>query len=447
MKRSGWTIVMLAWMAILVFVYPIPHTIALRNLLLLAGLLLCAAQSLRSGDQSPTRHSFVPLRTPLILLGALSAWLVINSAFLSRHAEEALQLLRGDWLVALLVAFIGGWAAKREGCESQAPLVNGLCAALFAHSLWLLGYQLFFWISTGQYPPMSELTPFAQRDYHSSLFTMLSALLAAEGIARALNGRRMLGISTRLLMIALAVNLAATMLLQTRNAVLITIALVLACVGVLIRERRILENRTRRWAGYSVVFAACLAIGGVFADLHRWNIFVDTASVAIDTRGHLSWQNLEKFPLPVMSNGNPVEVSAYSRIAWAKVALEQIIANPLGVGFGHKAFGWAVNDAYGIASGLESSHSGVLDFTLANGIPGMVLWFALCAALMRLGWRAFGKSGSPAGLMLVLTVFGYFVRCVLDGHFSGWRLEMYALVVGILVVAACRVDEHAPRTN
>ena len=127
--------------------------------------------------------------------------------------------------------------------------------------------------------------------------------------------------------------------------------------------------------------------------------------------------------------------------------MEQIVEHPWGVGFGHKAFGWAVNEAYGIDSGHESSHSGILDFTLANGIPGIVLWLAFSAVLMNFGFQSFRRTGSPAGLMLALTVFGYFIRCILDGHLSGWRFEMYALAVGVLVVASCKVGERASGAN
>lgn len=444
MARRRWEFVMMLWLGILAFVYPIPHTIALRNLLLVAGLLFCVFRMFRNEPgQQPPRLPVLPY-SALVLLLVLSAWMAFQSTFISRHSEEALQLMRGDWLVVLLVGLIGGWFAARGGRTTSSALLGGFSAALFVHVLWLLGYLLFFLISTGRYPQAHELTPFAQRDYHSSLFTMLTALLLAEVMARVLKRRSLLPISMRFLLLGLGINLLATMLIQTRNAVLITIALLVACAWLLIREKSTLDARVRRLSSYAAIVAGCVALGGIANDFGRWKQFFETAKVAVDTREHLSWRNLEKYPLPRMSNGNPVEVSAYSRIAWGKVALEQIVEHPLGVGFGHKAFGWAVNDAYGLESGLESSHSGLLDFTLANGLPGLVLWLAFSSALIGFGLRHFRRCGSPAGLMLALSVFGYFVRCALDGHLSGWRLEMYGLIVGVLMVLAAKADEREP---
>ncbi|MEI7614214.1 MAG: hypothetical protein WCK63_15040, partial [Betaproteobacteria bacterium] len=102
--------------------------------------------------------------------------------------------------------------------------------------------------------------------------------------------------------------------------------------------------------------------------------------------------------------------------------------------YGHKAFGWAINRSYQVQTGHESSHSGLLDFTLANGIPGLILWLALSLALIVAGWRAFRNQHSPAGLALVFSVSAYLVRCLLDGHLSGFRLAMYAFLVGLLVM-------------
>jgi O-antigen ligase len=122
------------------------------------------------------------------------------------------------------------------------------------------------------------------------------------------------------------------------------------------------------------------------------------------------------------------------RLAWGKVAIEQIERYPLGLGYGHKAFGWAINRSYNLQTGHESSHSGLLDFTLANGIPGLILWLALSAALTHSGWLAFRRTNSATGLLLAFTVIAYLVRCLFDGHLSGFRLEMYALLVGVLVM-------------
>lgn len=82
---------------------------------------------------------------------------------------------------------------------------------------------------------------------------------------------------------------------------------------------------------------------------------------------------------------------------------------------------------------MGSSHSGWLDIALGIGIPGLALLLALGIAIVVAGWRQFRYFGDGYSLLLALTVSGYFLRCLLDGHFSGWRLTLFTLIVGLLI--------------
>ena len=92
---------------------------------------------------------------------------------------------------------------------------------------------------------------------------------------------------------------------------------------------------------------------------------------------------------------------------------------------------------------MVSSHSGWLDFALAAGIPGLVLLLLTAALAIRGGWRQFRDHDDPAGLMLTFLVGSYLLRCLLDGHFSGWRLGLFAFICGVLVAAM----KPAPRST
>jgi hypothetical protein len=61
---------------------------------------------------------------------------------------------------------------------------------------------------------------------------------------------------------------------------------------------------------------------------------------------------------------------------------------------------------------------------------------------IRGGWRQFRDHDDPAGLMLSFLVGSYLLRCLLDGHFSGWRLGLFAFICGALVAAM----KPAPRS-
>ena len=453
-RRLGPAPLLAAMLFVLMLVYPVPHTIALRNILLVAFLAGCAVPLRRAGRAAVVAAwaAQAPLRTAAWLMAALTTWLLLQSTLVSARPAEALNMLRGDWLIAI-IAFSAGAAAVltvrtrvrtrvREGGRDARPLLRALVLALFAHVAVLLAYQGWRWLGEGVFP--FARTPFAEKDYHSVVVTALLALLLADLVAQRLGRGGALGWPAAISLAMAAACCVGAVTLSSRNAVIIAVCLVALSAGVLLAAKR---GQAARWLAPTLaallLFGGTLGWWGVRSDA-RWGSFLESAAVAVQTETHRAWLAPGQYPWPTTASGQPVEESAYLRVAWAKVALEQIARHPLGLGYGHKAFGWAVDGAYGLRSGHESSHSGLLDFTLANGIPGILMWLGLSAALAAAGWRRFRRDGSPAGLLLAFTVAAYFLRCLLDGHLSGFRLEMYALMVGALVAAMPAGAADAP---
>jgi O-antigen ligase len=89
-----------------------------------------------------------------------------------------------------------------------------------------------------------------------------------------------------------------------------------------------------------------------------------------------------------------------------------------------------------------SSHSGWLDFALGTGLPGLGLLLLTAGFAIRGGWRQFKEFNDGAGLLLSFFVGGYLLRCLLDGHLSGWRLGLFAFVVGILIAGMREQPEN-----
>lgn len=429
MLRKGW---LPTWIAAVYFIYPIPHTIALRNLLLISGLMVCLVVIFNDKNQAHLRPQLKAFQASGWLLLTLTLWIIFQSAFISPYPHLALEMVRGDWLTALLVATTGGIVVMaNQQWEPNRPL-GAIIFSLTLHIACLLAYQVWLWAQTGHYP--FGATPFAQKDYHSMLVTTLIALLLADVSMRAFNPRHMTTLPLPAMLVALLLSFIATITLLARNAVIINFIMLLMTICLISFSRR---ERADRWLAPTaiVLLVISVVVGGIgLRSDSRWQGFAEATAAALDTEHNLAWLNPQEYPLPLMKNGQPVEESAYSRLAWGKVGLEQVGRYPLGLGYGHKAFGWAIHLSYDVQTGHESSHSGLLDFTLANGLPGLILWLALAFALMRAGWRAFRKQRSVAGLALVFSVTAYLVRCLVDGHLSGFRLEMYAFLMGLLIM-------------
>jgi hypothetical protein len=407
-----------AWLAASVFVFPIPHTIAMRNLLLLIGL---------AGLLATLRSAPRPLLPPLLkpaawALLATTAWLVLHSRSVAPAPTLALDNLRGDWIVPLLTAALAAYAAAR--LEARLA-VRAIVAALLAHMLWVLGWALWHRIADGPtWAWIAGRVPFAERDYQSTLNGFLFAVLLAERFA-VLSGSRALALfPARLAWAALAVSLIADSILRTRNGIIVSAALlVMATLWISRHKPRFIL----------LLFAVAMLGGASFVLDSRWGGLKESLAVGWNSPS-LFWLNDEQTPLPPAPSGAELERSAYVRAAWAHQAVEAIREQPLGRGFGRDAFGRVIAERFGYP-GMVSSHSGWLDFALGAGLPGLGLLLITAGLAIRGGWRQFRQYDDAVGVMFCFLVGGYMLRCLLDGHLSGWRLGLFAFICGVLIAA------------
>jgi O-antigen ligase len=89
---------------------------------------------------------------------------------------------------------------------------------------------------------------------------------------------------------------------------------------------------------------------------------------------------------------------------------------------------------YGL-TGFGSSHSGWLDFALGTGLTGLALLLIAAGTAIRDGWKQFREGQDAEALVFAFFVGGYLLRCLLDGHLSGWRLALFAFACGVLIAA------------
>lgn len=413
--NAGMTRAWQAWLAAIVFVFPIPHTIALRNLLLLGVLALLA--TLRS-----TARPLLPqaMKPAAWWLAATTTWLLLHSLVMAPAPALALENLRGDWFLPLLTAVLSAFAAARTGSRQALMAV---VAALLAHMLWMFGWQLWLWVVAGMsggWP--AGMVPNGERDYYSSLSGFLLALLLAERLTSQGTGGALF--SPRPGWTAFVIALIADAALRVRNGTIVSVLLLLTATLWI----------ARRQPRFFLLLLVVASLGGASVALDpRWSGLKESLAVGW-TSPSTYWQNWDPAFRPPTPSGAKLEESAYARAAWAHQAVQAIGEHPLGLGFGRDAFGRAIAQKYGFA-GMVSSHSGWLDFALGAGLPGLALLLITGGLAIRGGWRQFRERDDGVGLMFSFLIGSYLLRGLLDGHMSGWRLGLFAFLCGVLVAA------------
>jgi hypothetical protein len=410
-----------AWLAAVVFVFPIPHTIALRNLLLLSGVVALVWACRKS----------LPKLTPWMKpaawwLIALTSWIAFHSVAVAPSPTLALDQFRANWMMPLLLGGVGAWAATQLPRERAAQAV---VIALAAHMVWLLGWQFKLWLATGGWP--FKATPFGAYDFQGTLNSNLLALLVADRLAWIRSNYSPLALGQRAGWALLTLSLVADIALQSRNSTVVSVAILAAGSLVLLNA----QSHRRRLAIVALGAVALIAASSFRFD-HRWQSLRESIVIGW-TSNNTYWLTGDgepghKISPPATPSGDPLETSAYLRAAMARQSIDFLADHPLGIGFGHDAFGRAIAMKHG-HSGMISSHSGWLDFALGTGFVGLALLLTTAGVAIRAGWRQFRQRQDAQALLLAFFVGGYMLRCLLDGHLSGWRLGLFSFVVGVLV--------------
>ncbi len=444
------SVVLSLLLGVILFLYPVPGTGGIRNLLFLSVLVVLAFiwRLASTEHQSKLSGPDWTYLSPVTLLLILTGWLVIQITLFGTGRVESFNNLLEEWILGGIVFSWLTWVVARfssdESEDNRGSLLLTLMAiAVAGHVVWLFWYQIPVWQGSGNYPYGSS--PYAQRDFISFPVNLAFVVLIADLSTRVMLKKRVLRISVWVSTVLMILSLAAIIVLNTRNGVLSALAAMMLLVIMVWfgRWKRGQQKKAVSMIAVPLLIMAILSIGSLGTD-GRWAGFLETVEIATDIENNKYWLDSGKYSQPTTNSGKSVEGSAYLRIAWGMVAIKGIKKHPLGYGYGQGAFGKYIEEEYGYENWV-SSHSGILDFTLANGIPATVLWVIFLFTLLRIGWMSFVR-GNPHGVLLALMLANFFTRTVLDGHFGGFRLKMFALLMGAIYYLATRPTRNVDPT-
>ncbi len=417
----------------LLFVWPLPGTIALRYLLLLlAGIAVFAASCNRRVD--------LRRQLPLVaVLVALSLWFLIQALAISAETPWALGELRGQWLPAIAACAIGMLLAAGVDSQDRPAALAVLAASLLLLVVLGIGQSLWHFVRFHQLLRMEVPLTRGHLEMSVVINTLLSILLS-DVLCRIVVGRRLLPIGLPWLVFALVCALVESYLANARNGLIGTVFIVILAAALALREPRAKRALQRRKHAVLLATAAIAAIATVtLMRDERWH-FLDTVPVAWDIRNNTAWLS-ENRPMPRLPDGSTVEASAYVRIAFIHAGLELMAGNPLGVGYGRNAFDHALVRAYPDAD-VGHAHSGWIDLGVGTGLPGVLLWLGLSVVLLRTGWLGWRNGHNGFALVLLVMTSEYSLRMLLDSVNRDHMLQTFMFLVGYLSGMAASEELH-----
>jgi hypothetical protein len=384
-----WILIILS--GILLGIWAVKGTIALRNILLVLGSLFSIYYIiLEIGDKkSKYDLSFWKL-LPLILIACSFLWVVVHYFLFAIDPVSQLDELRSTWLRALLASIVG--------------LGTGLALRNHPNRLNLLWLGIFitFLVLHYQYIPRALaqnklLVPdYDHYLFHLKINTVLIGMILIAGIGGALLdhlcmvGNRWRNVKFWFLLYWIFGPVLAlwafVYIVDSRSGIGLSMILYsfwLLCALVFFARSQLCGRNLKSLLAFLITgLGLCLILYFAFLQMtvnKGWHTLIVDAKIALQIDRYLHWQNPAQMGYPMRDDGQMVTPNTYERVAWATAGSRAILAYPQGVG--SLAYPFAKNP-YAPPGMMRSSeipgiatHSGWVELGLAFGVPMLGLIF------------------------------------------------------------------------
>jgi len=354
----------------------------------------------------------------------------VQSVIFAVAPYESLKEIVSHWgkilvVIFMMVAFV---AYSKDAKNTRNWLMLGTFLSGFFHVVATLGLQAWKVMTTGQFSIGASL--FGNYGYISPYVTMSLSLITAEIVARLGFKKSLLPFRFSFIWLFFFLTLCAEGLLAAKAGYLMSVVQLAVALIILVLVYK--DGHKVVIGLVFIVFLASLSVPLMFAN--RWQNIGESIAASIKAKYDIAdTVSRPDSPLP------DIDPSIYLRYSWARVGLDAIADRPMGYGYGSIGYGKFIEEKTGFP-GAVSSHSGWIDFTIDNGIPGFLLLIFLVGALLKRGFTNFIWYGNPASLALFLVVVNFIGRCAIDGHLVGSRLTGFAIATAALWAASSVID-------
>jgi hypothetical protein len=405
-------LVCLISVVVLLIIWVLPNTIALRNILLITGGISGFIVIIQS-------HFFVGRSLqemmPLYLFSLLFIWALLHFFFFSLNPELSFNELKGVWFRSALgtITAIGLSIVLRLN-QTLRPY---FFISLFAIAWINLAAYVWLSVEAGHLLlPADFVWKFVFKKIEAAFFGVITISIACANIVF-LMSKKMDIKDTRYLIywcLGIVSAILSSVVANTKNGVAVSLGLCFLLGIALIYKASLGKGASRLKLLLPAIFIVMVLVGGwkVHAQFasQGWSTLLEDVQISSQIDQHNFWrfngQHWNKVvgeEFPKNSKGLPVAGNTYERIAWATQGVMLISQYPLGYGSINRSFVGMLNHAQ-VEQQLESqTHSGWIDFGLAFGLPGLLILLLTFASIIYNGFI----RGNQFGFIGVWLILGF----------------------------------------
>lgn len=449
-----WILLILS--SILLGIWAVKGTIALRNILLVLGLLLSIYYIILEFGHKKLKSdiSFWKL-LPLILIVCSFIWVLAHYFLFSIDPVKQLDELRSTWLRALLASIVGfGTGLAFRNHPNRLIL------------LWL-GIFIAFLVLYYQYIPRAIaqnkllVSDYDHYLFHLKINTVLMGMILIAGINGALldhlsainyrwRNLKLWYLFYWLLGTVLAL-WAFVYIVDARNGIGLSIILYifwLFCALVFLIRSQLRGPNIKGIPGFLISsLGLCLILYFAVVQMtvnKGWHNLIEDTKVAIQIDRYPNWQNISQMGYPQRQDGLVVTPNTYERVAWSTAGLKAILPYPQGVGV--LAYPFAKhplappNMVVSPNSPGIATHSGWVELGLAFGIPILGLIFlALMLVFIEAARQVYPARMTILGFVILIFSL-YTVGEVAIQHGIEILYYLLAFIPALLLTKPSKVD-------
>lgn len=414
---------------LLLFILPIPHSIGIRNAFFY--ILIITSIVLIYKFRKKINFNLLLNNYILKVFLLLTLWIILSIFLFSKDFSWSLDEFRGQWLPICLYLLFGFFISILINNNilliKKKTFITCLFSVLFIHILYLDFYVIYQYIATGIFEKRIGGLTYAA-DMVNYITNLLFAIITAETIYRITTKKNFIFFSNKVVVVIYILLFFSFIIEGLRNAIVPMLFMFIAAIYFLISALKV--NKSRKiLISFSLVFLISLPLGYSILNDKRWNSLIETVNVVSKNKDNIFWLK-RTGEVPKLSNGEDVNLSNYLRFAWADESIDLIIEHPFGIGYSRNAFGYGVYLKYNLGRGMHS-HSGILDFTIAVGIIGILIWFLFILTILIYSYKYFKKNYSFYALVVFFITVDFFSRSFLDSNMRDHIILEFMLLLGL----------------
>jgi hypothetical protein len=388
---QAWTFLAIA---VLLIVWPIPHTIAARNIAIYSGL----ASAI--GWFVLTRPRLYLLQLwPVLCLLAVPAWVLLHWFFISNLQELQWKELSSTWLRAAALVILGAISGIMLLRSPRFILwVVFPISVLPFISLWL---NLEKSVAQHTFILSEPLYGVYKAKFLEVYFVLLQVLIGFAFMHfAALNANNKHTIKLFLIGFSMVcVGIINFYYAHALNGVLMFFfgALVL-CLSIIYNYKKFIYNLNQKKQKIFLSTILIIAFCIIFLLISNYslidnnsggklkNLISDIKFTISEYSHNNAWAADKQVAIyPVDAAGRHINGSTYERVSWFLKGAQIIAKEPLGNGISHQAFGHYMRVEYP-GSLLLMTHSAWIDFTLGLGLPALTLMWLVVFGIVYSGY-------------------------------------------------------------